>query len=103
MMGSVCPVHALYGPAPVEFDPFVIPHQPCTVILVFDSSRDASGMYPVSDRAFFPVSVSFVAFRACTYLERIREPSRSLRGLRWPEGNERFKGVSRACSKFRKL
>ena len=28
MMGSVCPIHALYGPAPVEFDPFVKPHQP---------------------------------------------------------------------------
>ena len=30
MMGSVCPVHALYGPEPDEFDPFVKPHQPCT-------------------------------------------------------------------------
>ena len=27
----------------------------------------------------------------------------SLRGLRWPEGNERFRVVSGACSKFRKL
>ena len=26
-MVSVCPVHALYGPAHVEFDPFVKPHQ----------------------------------------------------------------------------
>ena len=35
MMGSVCPVDALYGSAPVEFDPFVKPHQPCTVLSVF--------------------------------------------------------------------
>ena len=33
MMGSLCPVLALYGPAPVEFDPFVKPHQPCTVTI----------------------------------------------------------------------
>ena len=52
---------------------------------------------------FSPVSVSFVTFRACTCFERIRKPSRSLRGLRWPEGNERFKGVCGACSKIRKL
>ena len=42
MMGSVCPVHALYGPGPVEFDPFVKPLQPCTAvtILFFLSCND---------------------------------------------------------------
>ena len=39
------------------------------------------------------MSVSFVAFRACTYLERTREPPRALRGLRWPEGRDRFSGA----------
>ena len=100
MMGSVCPVHALYGPAPVEF---VIPHRSCTVISVFGSSND---LYQVCSRylieLFFP-RARLVAFRACTHFERIREPSHPLRGLRWPEGNERFGGVSGACSKFRKL
>ena len=49
MMGSVCPVHALYGPAPVEFDPFVKPHQPCTWYcdFCFGSSND---MYQVCSR-----------------------------------------------------
>ena len=30
-----------------------------------------------------------------SYFERIREPSRSLRGQRWLEGNERFRGGRR--------
>ena len=42
----------------------------------------------------FPVSVSFFAFRAGTFFHRVREPSRSLRGQRWPQGNERFRGGS---------
>ena len=35
MMGSVCPVHALYGPAPVEFDPFVELHPRTDVTILF--------------------------------------------------------------------
>ena len=38
MMGSVCPVHALYGPAPVESLIFVNPHQ--SVISFCGSSND---------------------------------------------------------------
>ena len=58
MMGAARPVHALHGPAPVEFDPFVKPHQPCTVISVFGSSNDmcmyqVCTRYQVSDRALF--------------------------------------------------
>ena len=33
-----------------------------------------------------------LSVRIRTYFEKIREPPRSLRGLRWPEGNERFRG-----------
>ena len=57
MMGSVCPVHALYGPAPAEFDPFVKLHQPCTAaISVFGSLPMICTRYipGISDRARFP-------------------------------------------------
>lgn len=53
--------------------------------------------------ALFPASVSFLLFsRVClvfcfpsVYLiQRVRELARTLRGLRWPEGHERFRGGS---------
>ena len=84
MMGSACPVHAPYGPAPVEFGPFIKPHQPCTAVTisVFSSCNDMYQVvytrYQVSDRALFSPCSSrlllFVRVPAC--FERIREPSR---------------------------
>ena len=69
MMGSVCPVHALYGPAPVEFDPFVKPHQPCTVISVLAlpmiCTRYVPGMYLIE--LFFPRARLVCCF-PCVYL-----------------------------------
>ena len=79
--------------------PLSKPHQPCTVIFVFRYFyvRYVPGMYQVSDiyTALFP-RVRLVCCFPCAYFERMREPSRPLRGLRWPEGNERFRGVSGA-------
>ena len=71
MVGSVYPVHALYGPAPDEFDLFVKPHQSCIVIFVFCSSYDmyqVCGMFICLIELFFPrVSVSLFAFHVCTF------------------------------------
>ena len=49
MMGSVCPVHVLYGPAPLKFDPLVKPHQPYTAVTISVFSS-CNGMYQVHTR-----------------------------------------------------
>ena len=79
MMGSVCPVHALYGPASVEFDPFVKPHQPCMYCCddfccyLFQRNVPGTAMYQVSDRALLsPCPSRFFALRARIYFERAR-------------------------------
>ena len=96
-MGFVCPIHALYGPAHDEFDPLsnLINH----VLFVIFVVRSSYDMYQICTRylieLLFP-RVRLVFCSACaTHFERIREPSHSLRGPRWPEGNERFRGGRR--------
>ena len=98
---SYCP--ALSWFLHVEFMPFMglrllsstplsnLIHHVLFAILVSCSSYH---MYHVCTRylieLFFP-RARLVFCSPCVYLETIREPSRSLRGLRWPGGNERFR------------
>ena len=84
MMGSVCPVHVLYGPAPVKFDPFVKPHQPCMYCcddfcfwllqryVPATMYQVVCTRYQVSDRALFPRARLVCCF-PCVYVPILKE------------------------------